>query len=500
MTLELAELSNATQKTCPWRQIKRKLGAVFAVLDMRKDPLKYFTDLMYENRQWVGYRLGLDRVTMLNDPLAIRHVMVEQGDKFIKSQFYQPLRSVLGGGILMSEGEEWLGQRRATASLFSGTSIEDMSGKITEITAELIEELELRRLRGGGEVQICQEMMHIAFGAALYALFNVKLNVQQREDVYAAFTSVLKAAEGRIWSLIKPPLAVDELINPLYQPAIPALRKLAAELLAERRSQNDQTDNLLARMIADAKARDVSDKALIGQVLTMILAAHETATITMGWVWYLLSQHPEAAKEFYHEIDTVLGTRKPDYTDINNLNYTRALIEETMRLYPPVWTISRTAIRAADLPFSNGQEIRIPKNTHVMLCAYAMHRHPDLWSSPEKFNPARFINPKERSNLKYQYFPFGGGARNCLGDRFAMMEMPLILAMLGQKYRFTLSAGQTVKATAMTTLRPSSDIRMHIHARQDLDAITPQENSGAHGPSSNRGTSACPFGFTHEEA
>ena len=198
------------------------------------------------------------------------------------------------------------------------------------------------------------------------------------------------------------------------------------------------------------------------QVISVITAGHQTTAIALTWVFYLLSKTPAVERRFHEEIDRVLGGRRPNLSDLDSLVYTRAVFEETMRLYPPVWTMSRVA--AADDEIGS---LKIPAGTSVMLSPYAVHRHPRYWDNPEGFDPERFLETNDVARVRYSYLPFGGGTRTCMGARFATMEAVIALSMLVQRYRLEMVPGHPVEPDPMVTLRPRYGMKMRLKKIRD---------------------------------
>jgi cytochrome P450 len=205
----------------------------------------------------------------------------------------------------------------------------------------------------------------------------------------------------------------------------------------------------------------MNDQQVRGEVMTLLLAGHETTANTLAWTWYLLSQSPHIEHRLHAELKEVLGGRLPTVEDLPELKYTRMVIEEALRLYPSAPIISRKAITADEL-----QGYPIAANSMIMISPYAVHRHPALWEEPERFDPERFTPERSAARPAYAYFPFGGGPRVCIGNHFAMMEAQLVLSTVAQRYRLRLIPGHPVEPQMVVTLRPRSGLPMTIHATE----------------------------------
>jgi cytochrome P450 len=216
---------------------------------------------------------------------------------------------------------------------------------------------------------------------------------------------------------------------------------------------------LLAR--DEETGETMSDRQVRDEVMTILLAGHETSGVALAWTWYLLSQHLEVERRLHAELDAVLGGRTPSFDDLPQLRYTRMVIEETLRLYPPAWGIARQSIAQDEIG-----DYHIPKGVQLMVTQYVTHRHPDFWERPEVFEPERFRPECVAKRPKFAYYPFGGGPRGCIGNQFALMEMQLILATLAQRYQLSLVPGHRVEVQPLITLRPRYGIRMMLRERQ----------------------------------
>jgi cytochrome P450 len=224
-----------------------------------------------------------------------------------------------------------------------------------------------------------------------------------------------------------------------------------ASILDERRADGIDRGDLLSMLLAARDSEtgsDMSDKQLRDEILTIFAAGHETTATALSWIWYLLAQHPEAEARLHHELDSVLGGRTPTYADLSRLTWTRMVIEEAMRLYPPVHTIARTAL---------GEDriggVRVPAGAILTISIYVTHRNPTLWPQPERFEPERFAPAAVAQRHRFAYLPFGGGPRICIGNGFAMAEAQVIVATIAQRYRVRLAPGHVVQPIGLITLR-----------------------------------------------
>jgi cytochrome P450 len=210
----------------------------------------------------------------------------------------------------------------------------------------------------------------------------------------------------------------------------------------------------------DEDGSQMTDRQLRDEVMTIFLAGHETTALTLSWAWYLLAQNPEVEKNFHAELDGVLGKRAATVADLGNLKYTEMIAKESMRLYPPAYGLGRQALEDCEIG-----GFHVPRKAQVFMFPWAMHRDSRYFDDPSGFRPERWTEEFASSLPKYAYFPFGGGPRACIGNFFAMMEVVLLLATIGQRFRFTLPPNETVELLPAMSLRPKGDLTVRLHAR-----------------------------------
>jgi cytochrome P450 len=253
-----------------------------------------------------------------------------------------------------------------------------------------------------------------------------------------------------------------------YRRAIAEFEALVSRIVSERRADGIDRGDLLSLLLA---ARDpetgmgMSDQQLRDEILTIFAAGHETTATALSWIWYLLAQHPEAEARLHEELDSVLGGRPPSFADLARLTWTRMIIEEAMRLYPPVHTIARTAL---------GEDriggVRVPAGAIMSINIYVTHRNPKLWPQPERFDPTRFAPAEVAQRHRFAYLPFGGGPRICIGNGFAIAEAQVIIATIAQRYRVRLAPGHIVQPVGLVTLRAKSGIWVTLEPRRTTAA------------------------------
>jgi cytochrome P450 len=411
----------------------------------------------------ITQRILWRRMFILNEPGAIRYVLLDNAANYIKSEVGRRLLEPgLGRGLLTSEGETWRRHRRIMAPSFDPRSIVGYAPIMTEVTQDLLAKWDA--LPEGSETDVAAAMMH----ATLHIISKAMFSADSDEIV-----DVVESGVNQYQTIVRPslldllhfPLWLARLISPMPTEGIfDAFDQKIDRLLTERgRTPEAEPKDLLARLIA---ARDsetgggMTAKEVRDQVVTIFMAGHETTSQALSWTWYLLSQHPAVEAKLHAELADVLGGRTPGYDDIANLRYTRMVIEESMRLYPPAHTTGRQPL-AADEILGH----RIPAGAEVLIMPWLLHRKPQLWEDPERFDPERFSPERSAERPRFAYIPFGAGPRICIGAAFAMTEAILILATIAQRYRLHLKPGFPVEPQGLITLRPRYGLQMRLERR-----------------------------------
>jgi cytochrome P450 len=425
---------------------------------IRRDPLSYFTRLAAEPEDVVEVSLGLQRIAFANSPAAIQHVLQDNAANYRKSRFYEILRPMLGNGLVTSNGAEWQRQRRMSQPAFNASHIVRLVGMMAETVGDM-----LRRWESGPPVRdVTVEMMRLSLDTVVRCLFGTKLGDAEIDAVYHALTVILGRAERRVWALTGLSALIPSGEAFAFRAAVRRLDAIVYGVIAERR-QNPKAEGDLLTMVLEETGGEEGpevDRFIRDQVVTMMVAGHETTANSMAWTWYLLSRHPGEWRRMVEEVDGVLGTRAPTYEDVPRLAYTKQVLQESLRLYPPIWTISREAIAADRIA---GHEV--PAGRTVMVCPFANHRSPKIWSNPEGFDPDRWAPERAKGYHKYAWFPFAGGPRSCIGARFGFIETQVMLAMVAQRFALELVPGQVVTPEPMITMRPRHGLWMTLRRR-----------------------------------
>jgi len=424
-------------------------GLPFAQLAaFRRDPTGYLTRLHGAHGDVARFRFGPRRLYLLAHPDLIRDVLVTRHRNFIKSLALQRSRVLLGNGLLTSEGPLHLRQRRLAQPAFHRESIAALAADMAGYAAQTAD-----GWRAGAELDVVREMNRMTLAIAAKTLFGADVQ-GEAEAVARALTTALE-----MFKRLTNPLGM--LLDRLPVPGTLRIRRAREALDAtvygiidrRRRSGEDRGD-LLSMLLA---ARDVegdgggmTDLQLRDEALTIFLAGHETTANALAWTWHLLALHPDAEAMLHAEVDSALGGRLPTAADLPRLAFTRAVLAESMRLFPPAWVVGRQPLE----DFAAGG-YRIAAGAVVMMSPWVVHRDPRWWPDPERFDPGRWTPEAEAALPRFAYFPFGGGPRKCIGEGFAWMEGVLALATLARRWRLRHVPGSRVTAHPTITLRPA---------------------------------------------
>lgn len=425
-------------------------GAAF--LKFRRDPLRFFTDLQRQYGDIATFTFGPQRVYLVSHPDWIEDVLVTSAKKFQKGVALQRAKRLLGEGLLTSEGKQHLKQRRTIQPLFHRQQVQRFADSMVKHAVRWRDSID------GGAIDMTSEMAGLTLSIVGETLFSS--NVQADTD------EVREALDGAVQSFSLAFLPGLELLERLPLPAFVRLRharerldRVIHRVIDEQRLLAAESDgaplhNLVSMLLA---ARDpenpaepgMSDQQIRDEAMTIFLAGHETTANAMAWTWFLLAQHPEVERALLDELTRELNGRAPTVEDVPRLEYTRAVIAESMRLYPPAWTMGRRAIEAHTI---GGHTIA--PGSLVILSQWVVHRDPRWWSEPERFAPDRWMKADAAAGRpKYSYFPFGGGSRICIGESFAWTEAILLLATIAPRWSFALASAP--RLDPRITLRPN---------------------------------------------
>jgi cytochrome P450 len=370
----------------------------------------------------------------------------------LRSPFFYRL---VGNGLVTSEGDFWRRQRRLAQPAFHRQRISSYGDIMVQYAQRTI-----ATWRDGEPRDLSRDMTRLTLEIVVKTLFNSDIS-QDADHVGQILTSLVKpfASQATLKWILDNRLPTPG--HRRYFNAVSEIDRIVFRIIAERRASGSDEGDLLSMLLQaqDDDGTRMSDAQLRDEVMTLFLAGHETTALALSWSWYLLASHPEAEKKFHAELDEVLGGRTPSVSDMPGLRYTEMIAKEAMRLYPPAYAVGREAIEETEIG-----GFRVPKGTQLFAFQWVTHRDPRFFDDPAAFKPERWTTEKSEQLPKYAYFPFGGGPRQCIGNYFAMMEIVLLLATIGQRFRFALTE-EKVEVLPVLSLRPRSGIKVTLKKR-----------------------------------
>jgi cytochrome P450 len=449
------------------------LATLGPTLTAFRDPLGMMTRLRAEHGGLVRFRLGPQLMFLLGDPDDVRHVLQENHRNYVKSRHYEPLKRVLGDGLVTLEGEQWRARRRLAQPAFHADRLRGFAELMATESRGMIDGWPSGP---GARLDVHREMMRLTLRIVLRALFSADLEVDH-DEVSRAIAEGMAHVDSRAAAL-GVPLWVPLPQHFRFRAARRTLDRLVYRVIDERRRRDDDPGDLLSMLMSardEAGGGALSDRALRDEVATLVLAGHETTAVALSWAVVLLSRHPGVCRAVEAEVDGVLAGRAPDLADLPRLELVERVISETMRLYPPVWVFERQALAADEL---GGHAI--PAGAAVVVCPYTLHRDPRFWDNPEGFDPDRFAPERAKPRPRHAYLPFGAGPRVCIGNAFAMMEAKIALASIVQRCRLDLVAGERVVVDPSVTLRPRDGVPVVV-TRRGREASDPGRRTSGSG-------------------
>ena len=423
----------------------------------RDDPITFLNRVTTEFGNTIYFKSGNRRIYILNTPENVQDVLVTQDSRFRKGLGLRRVKNLLGEGLLTSEGDLHLRQRRMIQPMFHRQRIAGYAETMVALAGRVTE-----GWQDGETRDIHAEMSRLTLLIVAKTLFDTDIDDHSNEigEVVTTLITSYFSTLGPLSALrLRLPLASSKRIVA----ARDRIESTIQGMIAERRAGNDRGD-LLSMLIAAQDSEDdnrrMSDKQVRDEVLTLFLAGHETTANALTWTFYLLSQNPESARQLQAETDRVLAGRSPTYADLENLPYTRMVLSESMRIYPPAWVVTREALEDVEVG-----GYTLPKGATALLSQWVVHHDEHYYPEPLKFDPQRWTPDQIAARPKMSYFPFGAGARLCIGEPFAWMEGILLLAAIAQKWEMSLEPGFPIEPLAQITLRPKHGMCMKLTKR-----------------------------------
>lgn len=428
------------------------------VAAFKADRLGFLTGCARTYGDVVSARLGPWPIVIVNHPDLIEEVLVTKNRHFIKHFALRQTKRTLGNGLLTSEGDFWLRQRRLSQPAFH----RDRIGAYADVMVSFTERM-LHSWRDGQVRDVQDDMMRLTLEIVAKTLFDADI-AGEAAEASVAMDTLLRCFTARLDTMLRLPEGFPTPVNLRLQRAAKRLDQIILDIVANRRASGEDRGDLLS-MLLQAQDEDdggrMTDQQLRDELMTLFMAGHETTANTLAWVWYLLSSHPEAEARLHAERDEVLGDRPPTLADLPRLAYADMVVTESLRVFPTVWLLGREAIERCRIGSYD-----IMPGTTVYMSQWVLHRDPRFFDDPETFRPERWADGFAKRLPRYAYFPFGGGPRVCIGNNFAQMEAVLLLATIAQRFRVQVAPDAVVKPLPTMTLRPDGGIKVILASRR----------------------------------
>ena len=427
-----------------------------------RDPYRF----MIEGQRQYGdfYDVHLPHVPLfvLSKPEYAKHVLVTNNKKYEKSFAYEFLRHPLGNGLLTSEGDFWLKQRRIAQPAFHRERLAALATTITTTTQEMLSTWE-EHARASRPVNATHDLMQLTSRVVARALFGSDV-ADSASDIVRYINTINQHVTEKVSNPFHFSLGPLSRKQRAYEQALRELDTIVYGIIGHRHRSGKTYHDLLA-MLMETEDEDtgerMSDRQVRDEVVTLFIAGTETSAVALSWALYLLARHPREAASVCEEANQT-RSETPRAEDAAQLEQTNRVLQEAMRLYPPAWVIGRQAREEDEL-----DGYFIPRGAQVYVCPSIIHRHPDLWEQPEQFWPDRFSSERVKRRHKFAFFPFGGGPRYCIGNHFAMMEMQLVLSLIIKKFDIKLDGEGEVPVEPLITLRPLGGISLRLIQRSN---------------------------------
>lgn len=426
----------------------------------RRNPLKFLTGLVHEYGDLAMFRLGPYRACLVNHPDLIRDVLVTHRASLPKlARHRRTIRSFSGNNVFVSEGESWLRQRRLVQPAFQTRLFDGYAAAIVRHAQRM-----LINWTDGAEFDLVPAMARLSLVSIGQALFDVDLS--DKADTYSR---ALQIHSETLRDEFRAPFVLPDWLPTAAKRrkrwAVHCFHDLISKVIRERRSAGSERVDVLSILLSavdECRGDDkISEQQAIDEATIMFVAGQDDITAALSWCWCKLAQHPDFESRFRTEIETVLGGRSPAYADVARLPFTEMIIKETLRMYPPTWTL---VPRCAEEEITLGG-YRIPRGTWVFISPYATHHDPRFFPEPNRFDPDRFSAERQQSMPQFAYIPFGGGPRICIGNHFTFTLLTMTLVAIAQRFRMTLREDPTkIVPDPSLALRPRNGVAVKLHS------------------------------------
>ncbi len=436
------------------------------VRHVQRDPLHWMSQWMADYGPIYTIRALFGKATVLGDPELARQVLAERYAKYSrKSQSYIVLRLLMGNGLVTSEGEFWRGQRRLVQPAFHRRKLEALFAMMVERVTDCVSRLMGQTEPAGRAVDFVPLLSHLTLEIISRAMFSTDMGRAASgvsRHIHKLNNYALLLLRHPYLFLIPWPLLTG------LNPSMRALNRIVRGIIRQRRAGGDTHDDLLSMLLAacdEETGRGMTDEQLRDEVMTIFVAGHETTANAMAWLMYLVSQHPAVEEQLLAEVDAQWPAEGLTLAHLGAFPYVRQVIEESLRIYPTIWSVGRNCVEEDELGGYG-----IPAGMNVIVPIFHFHWNEKYWPEPRKFDPARFAPGNRPANENLIYFPFGAGPRSCVGNHFAMQELMIMTVLFYRHFRFRLEPGFAVQADPLITLRPKFGMRLIAERRQVLAA------------------------------
>lgn len=422
-----------------------------------RDPLRFLVGMREAHGDVVDVALGPMKTTLLSDPELVEDVLVTRSRLWQKDRFIHRMRPVLGDGLLLSEGEFWRKQRRLAQPAFHRERIAAYADIMAEHASRLAS-----KWRDGEVRDVHADMMRVTVDIVSHALFGAQVG-DRATEVADAIEAVLAVVSDPVDLFLPILRRFPTKKRRRFDRAIANLDAIVYGVIERRRRSGVETDDLLSMLLYardDDDGARMSDRQLRDECLTLFLAGHETTAINLTWTWHLLAKHPHVEAKLARELEDVLGDRTPTLADVPKLRFTSHVIAESLRLYPPAWSMGREAREDVELG-----GYAIPRGNQVWFCPWSIHRDPRWFDAPNAFRPERWEGDLAKRLPRFAYFPFGGGPRLCIGQAFAQMEAVILLATFARRFHVEVLPKPRLVPSPNVTLRPRYGMRVRLARR-----------------------------------
>lgn len=455
--------------TAPAPPGPRGLPLLGNILQMgNKGIIERYAAMQQEFGPIVGLKLGPMNAYVLFDPELVHHVLVKNPKNYIKGIGYDGFRLLVGNGLVTSDGDVWRRQRRLMQPPFTPTAVVQFAAMMADVTQRMLDRWDAAA-RSGEPFVMDGEMLKLTMSVIGRAMFDIDLS-EEMQEVGHALEEAFGFIPSRTNSVV--PLAVPLPSHRRFRTNVEIVERFIAERIAEGRAREARGESaetllsILLRATDEESGQRMDEKQLRDEVITLFFAGFETTARSLSWAWYLLTQHPDAQARIQAEVDRVRGARdaaswKPSVAELYQLAWTRQVIDETLRLYPPTALLARQ--NSAEDQIGG---YTIPAGSMIILVPYMVHRYPGVWDDPERFDPDRFAPEASEARPKSAYIPFASGPRVCLGNSFALLEMIYALAMAGARYTVEAVDRSPIPFEFGGTIRPQRPLAVRIRPRQ----------------------------------